>query len=176
PVELTLHATDERLRMFAYPVEEIERIHGKEHAWTDVQLRPRQSILSKVGGELFDIDAEFEIGDADQFGFLINGSSVRYNVAESELSSGDAKAELKPIDGKIRLRLLVDRTSIEIFANDGRVYMPMHGIHTEDERGLAVFTEGSNVKIRSLRIRELKSIWEGARDRPHSSPASMDRP
>ncbi|MHC4568020.1 MAG: hypothetical protein ACYTE3_19940 [Planctomycetota bacterium] len=40
PVELTLHATDERLRMFAYPVEEIERIHGKEHAWTDVQLFP----------------------------------------------------------------------------------------------------------------------------------------
>ena len=39
-VELTLHTTDEGLRMFAYPVEEIEKIHGKEHSWTNVELKP----------------------------------------------------------------------------------------------------------------------------------------
>jgi sucrose-6-phosphate hydrolase SacC (GH32 family) len=109
---------------------------------------------------LFDIDSEFEIGDAEEFGFLINGLSVEYNVANNELSSGRSKAELQPIDGNIRLRILVDRTSLEIFANDGRVYMPMRATHTEDERGLEVLTKGGNVKISSLKIRELKSIWK----------------
>jgi sucrose-6-phosphate hydrolase SacC (GH32 family) len=160
PVNLTLHTTDEGLRMFAYPVKEIETINGKEHAWTDVQLKPRHNIISKVAGELFDIDSEFEIGDAEEFGFLINGLSVEYNVANNELSSGRSKAELQPIDGNIRLRILVDRTSVEIFANDGRVYMPMRATHTEDERGLEVLTKGGNVKISSLKIRELKSIWK----------------
>jgi fructan beta-fructosidase len=56
PVELTLHTTDEGLRMFAYAVKGIERIHGREHVWTDVQLKPEQNILSNVGGELFDIE------------------------------------------------------------------------------------------------------------------------
>ena len=159
PVELTLHTTDEGLRMFAYPVAEIESIHGTEHAWTDVQLKPGQNILAGVKGELFDIDARFEIGDADEFGFLINGFSVKYNVAKNELSCGRSKAELKPVDGNIRLRILVDRVSIEIFANDGRVYMPIRAIPEPDERGLEVFTKGGSTKINSLKVHELKSVW-----------------
>jgi sucrose-6-phosphate hydrolase SacC (GH32 family) len=159
PVELTLHTTDEGLRMFAYPVEEIKKIHGKEHVWTDVQLKPRQNILANVEGELFDIDVEFEVGDADEFGFLINGFSVKYNVDKNELSGGRPKAQLKPIDGKIRLRILVDRVSIEVFANDGRIYMPIRAIPEGDERGLEVFTKGSGTKISSLKVYELKSIW-----------------
>jgi len=159
PVELTLRTTDEGLRMFAYPVEEIKNIHAKEYTWTDVELKPGQNILANVKGELFDIDAEFEVGDANEFGFLINSFSVKYNVKKNELSCGHPKAKLKPIDGKIRLRILVDRVSIEIFANDGRIYMPIRAIHTEDERGLEVFTKGGNIKISSLKIHELKSIW-----------------
>ncbi len=159
PVELTLHTIDEGLRMFAYPVEEIERIHGKEHAWTNVQLKPGQNILSNVGGELFDIDAEFEIGDADEFGFLINGVSVKYNAEKNELSCGRPKTRLKPIDGKIRLRILVDRVSIEIFANDGRIYMPIRAIPEEDQKGLYIFTKGGSNTISSLKVHELKSIW-----------------
>ena len=159
PVELTLHTTDEGLRMFAYPVAEIESIHGKEHTWTDIQIKPGQNILSNVEGELFDIDAQFDVGDADEFGFLINGFPVKYNVDKNELSCGRPKTELKPVDGKIRLRILVDRASIEIFANEGRVYMPMRAIPQPDERGLEVFTKGGSTKINSLTVHELKSIW-----------------
>ncbi|MHC4116449.1 MAG: glycoside hydrolase family 32 protein [Planctomycetota bacterium] len=160
PVELTLHTTEEGLRMFAYPVKEIESIHAKGHAWTDLQLEPGQDILSSLKGELFDIDAEFETGDDDVFGFLINGFSVRYDVDKNQLSCGDSKARFKPIDGKIRLRILVDRVSIEIFANHGRIYMPIRAIPETDERMLEVFTEDGNIKISSLRIHELKTIWK----------------
>jgi sucrose-6-phosphate hydrolase SacC (GH32 family) len=159
PVELTLHTTDEGLRMFAYPVKEIESIHAKEHTWIDVQLKPGQNILSGVNGELFDIDAEFEIGEADEFGLLINGFSIKYNVDKNQLSCGDSKAKLKPIDGNIRMRILVDRVSIEVFANDGRIYMPIRAIPEPDERTLEVFTKGGKIKISSLKIHELMSIW-----------------
>jgi len=159
PVELKLHTTDEGLRMFAYPVKEIERIHGKKHAWTDVQLKPGQNILSNVGGELFDINAEFEIGRADEFGFMIRGVPVMYNVKKNELSCGRPKAILKPIDGKIRLRILVDRVSIEVFANDGRIYMPIRAIPEGDQKGLEIFTKGGSIKISLLKVHELKSIW-----------------
>ena len=159
PVELTLHSTDDGIRMFAYPVKEIETIHGKEHAWSDVELEPGQNIFSDISGELFDIEAELAVGDADQFGFRINGVPVVYNVKKNEVSAGRSKAELKPVDGKIRLRILVDRVSIEVFANDGRVYMPIRALHSEDERGLEVFSEGGNTTISSLTVHELKSVW-----------------
>lgn len=159
PVELTLHSTDEGLRMFAYPVKEIEKIHKKEHSWSDVELKPGKEILGNVKGELFDIDAEFKVSEADEFGFLINGFSVKYNVNEKELSCSDMRAPLKPKEGEIRLRILVDRVSIEIFGNDGRIYMPIRAHRRGDKRSVEVFTKGGKTKIDTLKIRELKSIW-----------------
>ncbi|MHA2253437.1 MAG: glycoside hydrolase family 32 protein [Candidatus Kariarchaeaceae archaeon] len=160
PVELTLHTTDEGLRMFAYPVKEIESIYVKEHTVSDIDLTSGQSILSEVKGELFDIDAEFEVINTGAFGFWINGYSVEYNGDKKELSCDGEKTKLKPIDRKIRLRILVDRVSIEIFANDGLKYMPIRVLPKEEERGIEVFIKGGNTKLRNLKICELNSIWE----------------
>jgi len=59
----------------------------------------------------------------------------------------------------IRLELLVDRTSIEIFGNDGRVYMPMGVILADNPESLEIFSEGGNTRIRSLEVYELDSVW-----------------
>ena len=145
--------------MFANPVREIASIRDKEHRWTDFEIEPGQNILSNITGGLYDIEAEFESGDADEFGFRINGVTVSYNVEKGMLSCGKTKLALKPLDGRIRLRILVDRTTIEIFANDGQVYMPIRAIPEGDSSGLAVFEEGGKVLIRSLVVHQLKSIW-----------------
>jgi sucrose-6-phosphate hydrolase SacC (GH32 family) len=159
PVELTLHSTEEGMRMFAYPVEEIEKIHGKKHSWEDEVLETGENLLSGIQGELFDINAEFAVGDAAECGFVIHGVPVTYNAAKQRLSCRGEEAPLKPVDGKIRLRLLVDRVSIEIFANDGRVYMPMGVILADENKALEVFTKGDDVELTSLDVYELKSIW-----------------
>jgi len=159
PVELTLRTTEDGPRLFTNPVREIERIYGKKHTWTDEQLQPGQNLLSNLKGELYDIEAEFIVGDAAEFGFVIRGVPVVYNVEESRLSSGDLEAILKPKDGKIKLRLLIDRLSIEVFANDGRVYMPIRALNMDDERGIEIFTKGDSTRISALTVHELKSIW-----------------
>jgi fructan beta-fructosidase len=159
PVELTLRTTEDGPRLFTNPVREIELIHGKEHIWTDEQLQPGQNLLSNLKGELYDIEAEFVVGDAAEFGFVIRGVPVVYNVEESRLSNSDLEAVLKPQDGKIKLRLLIDRLSIEVFANDGRVYMPIRALHMDDKREFEIFTEGAGTSISSLTVHELKSIW-----------------
>jgi len=160
PVDLTLHTTEDGLRMFAYPVKEIESIHRKKYAWTDLQLKLGQNTLSEFSGELFDIDAEFEIGNTEAFGFWINGYTVEYHSGKSELSCDGEKSKLKPIDGKIRLRILVDRASIEIFANDGLVYMPIRALPKDDQTGIEVFSKGGKTKLKNLEIYELNSIWK----------------
>ena len=160
PVELTLRTTDEGLRIFAYPVEEIENLYGKEHVWNDVKLKPEQNILSDIEGELFDIDAEFKVGKADKFGFVINGKTVAYDAKKNQLSADGSRAKLIPVDGKISLRILVDRVSIEIYANDGRIYMPIRSLHEPNKKGLEIFTKGGKTKINSLIVHELKSIWK----------------
>lgn len=160
PTELSLRTTDEGIRMFAYPVKELENIHSKEHTWSDLRLRPGQNLLSNIEGELFDIDAEFVVGKSREFGFVINGMQISYNRSSQQLSAGEAQAKVNPKNGNIRLRILVDRVSIEVFANDGRAYMPVRSEFEGEEKGLEVFTKGGATRIRSLEVHELKSIWD----------------
>ncbi len=160
PVELTLRTTDEGIRMFAEPAREIENIHGKRHAPKVKTLKAGENPLSRIKGDLFHILAEFTPGDAAEFGFVIRGTPVVYNAEKKQLSCKGRTAELKPTDGKIRLEILVDRTTIEIFANDGGVYMPIGGILPDDNKTLELFSKDGSTKVDSLEIYELRSAWE----------------
>lgn len=159
PVNLTLRTTDEGVRMFAEPVEEIEKIHGKKKAWKSETLEPEQNLLEDIEGDLFHIIAEFGVGEQSEFGFAIRGTPVTYNVEKAQISCKGKNAALKPEDGKIRLEILVDRTSIEIFGNSGRVYMPIGGILPEDNMTLETFTKGGSTVIDSLTVYKLRSAW-----------------
>ncbi|HLB74514.1 MAG TPA: glycoside hydrolase family 32 protein, partial [Sedimentisphaerales bacterium] len=160
PVELTLRTTDEGIRMFAEPVEEIKKIHGKKHSWKAETLEPERNLLSGTEGGLFHIIAEFNVGDAAQFGFVIRGTPVTYDIEKQEISCSANSAKLKPADDKIRLEILVDRTSIEIFGNHGRVYMPMGAILPEDNKTIEIFSKDGSTTIGSLEVYELRSTWK----------------
>jgi sucrose-6-phosphate hydrolase SacC (GH32 family) len=108
---------------------------------------------------LFHIKARFLVGDAKEFGFVIRGARITYNIEKAQLTCRDKKAALKPIDGRIDLELLVDRNSIEIFANGGSVYMPIGGILPENDKSVKLFSEGGTTKLETLDVWELHSIW-----------------
>jgi fructan beta-fructosidase len=159
PIVLTLHTTDEGIRMFAQPIREIENIHDSKHIWKKMAVKADGKQLSELSGELFHIKARFLSGDAKEFGFVIRGTHIAYNPEKGELTCRDRKAALKPVDGKIDLELLVDRNSIEIFANGGRIYMPIGGILPEDNKSIKLFSEDSTTQLETLDIWELRSIW-----------------
>jgi sucrose-6-phosphate hydrolase SacC (GH32 family) len=157
PVTLTLNSTDEGLRMFAYPVKEIENIHGKKHQWKNKDLKPGKNPLDVLN-------------DAEEVGFEINGFPISYNVKDKRLvaykgeegdkfSSGETMAKISPVDGKINLRILVDRPSIEIYANNGRIYMPMQAVRDLDNKSLKIYSKGGNAHIEEMTVYEIESIW-----------------
>jgi len=169
PCELTLRTTEEGMRMFAVPVREIAAIHGKRRQLKAQVLKPEENPLAGIKGQLCDIRAEFEVPAAPsaagapqptEFGLTIRGVPVVYDVGKQALSCQGKTAPLKPAAGKIRLQILVDRTTIEIFGNDGRVYMPIGAVAKDDDKSLGVFTKGGNVKINALEVFEVRSIWE----------------
>jgi len=162
PVVLTLHAVEDGVRMFAEPVKEIESLHDAEHSWTSAALKPGENPLAGISGDLFDIRAEFQVGKAKELGLVVRGVPVVYDTEAQTLSCGDKSAPLAPVEGKIRLQLLVDRMSIEIFANNGRIYMPM-GMHFDDfNRSLEVFAKSGDAEIKTLDVYTLRSAWNKA--------------
>ena len=85
--------------------------------------RPGDDPLASVSGELFEIQAEVEPGDAAQVGLDIRGHRVTYDVKAGTLTVLGRTAALPPQSGRIKLQVLVDRTSVEVFGNDGRLSM-----------------------------------------------------
>jgi sucrose-6-phosphate hydrolase SacC (GH32 family) len=85
---------------------------------------------------------------------------VAFNHKKMEIVCGEEVAPCKPVEGKIKVRILVDRTSLEIFINGGRYFMPVASIPDEDNTSLELFAEGGDAKIISLEVNELNSIWK----------------
>jgi fructan beta-fructosidase len=155
PCELALRTTDEGIRMLAAPVKEIELLHQRKHALQTVQVQPGEPVTVPTRGRLFDIRAEFEVGQASVFGLQIGDTRVTYDAAKADLMG----MPLKPVEGKIRIQILVDRPSMEICGNDGRVYQTRAFRSKDEIEAIHVFAEGQPVQLNRLEIHELKSIW-----------------
>ncbi len=160
PVELSLHRTPEGLRMFAWPVREIESLYAASHEITDVSLAQGDNPLSGLEGELWDISADIEIGTALEVGFHVRGIPVSYDVGNATLSCAGCSAPVQVREGRLSLRILVDRTSIEVFANGGEVYMPVRSIPSDQLKTLDVFARAGKARLVGLQVHELRSAWE----------------
>jgi hypothetical protein len=126
-------------------------------------LKPGENPLEGVRGELCDIRAEFEVGDAAAVGLAIRGTEVVYDAGKRELICKDRGAPLAAEGGRVRLRILADRTSLEIFGDDGMVYMPMAVLPREGDASLAAFARGGTATLRVLDVHELRPIWPAPR-------------
>ena len=127
PIELTLRTTEDGLRIFTQPINEIKKIYGENWTLQETIVRKgQQSIMDDYKFEgLYDILVQFEIGSATRFGLIINDIQITYEVNEENLNCQESYAPLKSVGGKINFRILIDRTTLEIIANDGQVYMPV---------------------------------------------------
>jgi fructan beta-fructosidase len=60
---------------------------------------------------------------------------------------------------RIKLHLFVDWSSVEVFGNDGRTVITERIFPSNDSDGVALYAKGGAVKLISLDIWPLQSIW-----------------
>jgi fructan beta-fructosidase len=159
PCEMRLRTFPKGLRICRTPAKELDLLHEKEHAWKNEALRPDTNLLANLSGDLFDIRAEIEAGDAAEVGFKIRGEAVAWTAKDKRLACLGREVELPPVGGRIKLQILVDRTSLEVFGNDGRAAMASCFLPKPAEKSLAVYATGGTAKIVSLQVFTLKSAW-----------------
>ena len=93
---------------------------------------------------------------------LVRGHDLRYDVAKAELSALGKTASLAPVDGRIRLQLLIDRTSLEVFAQDGLLSMSSCFLPEAADWNLEFYATDGAVTLLSLEVHELRSAWPSA--------------
>ncbi len=155
PHQLTLHTTQGGIRMLAQPIKEIEKLHQRKHEVPSQDLITDSPLSLEVAGELFDIRATFQLGEAKSVGLDIGGNTVTYDAVGKKLNG----APMTPRNGCVEVQVLVDRPMIEICGNDGAVYITGGRDHRGDVELIRVFANGDGASLVHLEVNELKSIW-----------------
>jgi sucrose-6-phosphate hydrolase SacC (GH32 family) len=156
PTELTLRTTPDGVRMFKWPVRELATLVTSERPIPAGPVTGKIA-LTQTPAELLDIEAEFEPGEAG-ISFDFRGLPVRWR--DGKLTVGTHTAQVKPLDGKLALRILVDRASVEVFANRGLVTVSHCFLPKRDAEKAEMTVEGDSAKVVSMRARELRSAWK----------------
>lgn len=173
PVELTLKTTPDGVRMFRTPAAEVSTLHGSAQTLANVALTPGSDPLGSLSGELFHIKTQLELGTAASVGFNIRGTQVRYDVATQTLSALGRSATLAPMNGKLDLELLVDRTSLEVFGGGGRVSLTSAFLPSATNQAIDLFATGGTAQVVSLSAYPLQSAWPA--QQPTSSAGLIGR-
>lgn len=158
PRELTLRTTAEGPRLHMLPVREIETIRGEKQSRTGLALKPGNNPLAGLKGELWDIEAEIALGQAKEVLLTVRGEPIRYDVKSGTLHCLGRSAPLQAA-GPLKLRVLVDRTSIEIFASDGRYPLCSCFLPDPADQSLSLAVQGGQAVVRTLNVYGLKSAW-----------------
>jgi beta-fructofuranosidase len=163
------------------PASELTSLRGAHRRWEAIPVLPSEYALSEVQGGCLEIVAELAPGDAAMCGVDVLRSPdgaeytrVVYDWARRRLeidrrrSSSNAEdqhdvqgADLELLDGELlRLRIFVDRSIVEVFANGRACVTSRVYPSRRDSLGVALFAEGGAAEARSIDVWEIGSIWE----------------
>jgi sucrose-6-phosphate hydrolase SacC (GH32 family) len=170
PVSLTLRQSDGDYRLCAQPYG-VASLHGDKTIPTDWKTQGasgsgiRDSIVLADNLDEFDLSMKIDPRNAQKITFDLRGTKLVYDAAKQTLTCKDVSAPIKLLipekDGRnkeLNLRILLDRGSIEVFADGGLVAMSIAAIPDEKNHSVTCTVE-SGVVIRELSYYKMKSAW-----------------
>ena len=102
---------------------------------------------------------EIELGAVSEFELSLRGVLLNYDSEKQKLTCCERSIKLKPDARKIYLRVLLDRASIEIYANYGLVYIPISVVPEHSDLGCSLYIRRGKVTFKKIQISKLNSSW-----------------
>lgn len=168
PTELSLKSTKKGMVLCRKPVTALTSLIGHDLVKKNKNMIPglNNNLLSGIKGDAVFIKAVFQPKSSDNFGITLrngkksSGTDIRYEPARKILEVNGIKTILETIDDKIELQILMDRSSIEVFANHGEIGISTCFTPQPGDENLLLFTQGGELFVESLEAYTLKSAWQ----------------
>lgn len=162
PTELTLHAGAAGPRLRWWPVKELAVLRARSEVVPPGPLPPGKDPFAGFEAELAELEVDLELGEANECTVELRGTRLTYSRARGELALGDRRVPCPLREGRLRLRAFVDRTSLEVFAADGEVYLPWPVVSAASQRRFSLTTAGGEARIHQASWHALRSAWPPA--------------
>ena len=166
------------------PVEELQQLRGDAVQLSGRAIEPGAASLQEEGvsGQTLEIVAEFEPQTADTVGLVVRSGGEeetvvgydavnrtvfvdRSTAGEADFHEGFASRNAAPLpllDGRVKLHVFVDRSSVEVFANDGLRTLTHRIFPDSASSGVSLMARGGEAQLVELTTWPLKSVWSDA--------------
>lgn len=179
PRELSLQSVDGHARLVQEPVTELNSLAGDPATSLPLLSVPSGTHRLSASAKAARIDFELAPGTATTSGIEIRrgdgqATSIGYDARTGEVYvdrslSGDVgfstdfpgvqRAPVALHGGRVRLHVLVDWSSVEVFADDGRTLITDQIFPNPSSTGLATFATGGTATVHGLTVTPLRSAW-----------------
>ena len=159
PTNLTLHTTDEGIRMFAAPIKELEQLRkpNPQTAENKELTAETPTVKLDVKDQLFDIVVTLKKGTASKAVLQFGDNKVTYDFGDQKLD----EMPLKLKDGKVTFRVLVDRPMYEVVGGGGACFKTSARRAMGKPLGtISLTAEGGSLTVESLQTYEMNSAWK----------------
>jgi fructan beta-fructosidase len=181
PRTLILRRYADGLRLVQRPVRELEGLRREKLRVVNASVEKVNQKIRESGmkAEVYEFEADLRPGQGEDIGFRLRKNKdaetlVGFDALHRELyvdrtRSGEVSfsndfpgrhsAQLEP-NASINLRVFVDRSSVEVFANDGERVLSERIYPPPGSDGIELYAHGAGGRVVSLTIWELNSIWK----------------
>lgn len=182
PREVTLVSTPEGPRLAQQVVDQLDDQLDVAAAQTRTGIELDGSVDLDLAGEVVKIDAVLRPGDADQAGITVfgddeSGTRIGYDTDNGRVfvdrrDSGNvgfhpafASVEDAPValaeDGTVTLELYLDRASVELFADDGRVTITDQVFPNAGADEISAWSTGGVAALESITVTPIvPTMWK----------------
>ena len=186
PCELTLRSTPSGVRLCSAPARELQALRRDHRRWRGLVLDPGAmpppaapffGVPARYGDwgmrplarvpDTAEVVVEIDPGDADYVAVALRGVWIVYDAGARALScaagrhgsAGTSGVAIELERGLLRLHVLLDRASIEVFGAGGTVVIPLGVVPVDDAHELTLAVRGGSARLRCLDLWRLASIW-----------------
>ncbi len=183
PRVLTLGETAQGLRVFSQPVKELEVIRGETTELKKQDISESINITEQLSfpvttSELVltfeginssqDFGVEFSNAQGQKLRIGYQHGEQKFYVDRSAAGKQDFSADFAGIhtaprmvsSNTVKMHILTDVASVELFADDGSVVITDIFFPEEDFNQLTLYSEGGAVQLASGSVTALQSIWK----------------
>jgi fructan beta-fructosidase len=166
------------------PVRELQQLRGPRRTLAGQSIREGSTSLASQGvaGTALEIVAEFEVGTAAELGLKVRSGEQEETVIGIDPRAGQLfvdrtrsgqvdfhpefsgrhTAPLQVENGRVRLHVFVDWSSVEVFAANGEVVVTNQIFPAPESDGVALYARGGAARLLSLDAWPVASIWRTA--------------
>ncbi|ALC91600.1 glycoside hydrolase [Bacillus sp. FJAT-18017] len=180
PRELTLATTESGVRLVQKVVSEFNQLRSNKEDIGNITLISEKEFNMTLPSELIELNFTFEKSDAAAFGIILENTvnekvTIQYdtvaqklfvdrmNAGECQFSDSFPAIQETTVtmeNGQINLQVLLDTSSIEVFANGGKAVCTSLIFPSQAYRKLTLFSKDGSTHVRDAVLNNLSSIWD----------------